>query len=105
MTVPQPATGIEAVRATEHLSRLSAARSAAMHRPLTPEETSRLDKLRDQQCPHCLGWHARACPKVKAVGFYQNGNLASVEYWAPKDIDWDGVVFDNPADASGSETQ
>lgn len=42
-------------------------------------------------CQHCGGVHTRACPRVKATSYHENGKLAQVEYWQ----DWpkDDVIF------------
>lgn len=49
--------------------------------------------FRERRCSHCGGAHARACPKVRKFEFHQNGNLQSVEFWAPgqwsdEDVQW-----------------
>ena len=45
------------------------------------------------QCPHCMGVHSEACPRVKSREHYENGAIKRVEYWAEGDWDSAGVVW------------
>ena len=50
------------------------------------------------QCPHCMGVHAEACPRVKSREHYENGALKRIDYfaegdWNPEPIIWAEDVF------------
>lgn len=32
------------------------------------------------QCPFCQGYHTNACPSVKSVEYYENGQIKRIEY-------------------------
>jgi hypothetical protein len=113
VTVPyvQPAPqqpsvpGVEA-GAWNQVERLAAARRAAgSHRPLTDEELARLDRMEGDRCFYCTGFHAKYCPRVREIEFHPNGNLARVAYWHDNQVDWSGVVFDNPPEAAAPEPE
>lgn len=42
-----------------------------------PERKARFFVL---QCPHCKGIHAGACPAVRRIEHYENGNIKSVVF-------------------------
>jgi hypothetical protein len=62
------------------------------------------DIFRARQCKHCLGAHARACPRVRRLEWHPNGQLAAVEFWQagqwPEDIVLWPEDIDVPAPAS-----
>ena len=50
------------------------------------------------QCPHCLGVHSQACPKVKERTHYENGQLKRIVFyndgeWDPESVVWLEDVF------------
>ena len=54
---------------------------------LTAEERNALKALgifserQDKPCEDCLGYHLRACPRVKSQEWLGNGNRVKVEYF------------------------
>lgn len=75
-----------------HLQRL-----AQLRRPLGMTEEQAAELEDDDRCIYCLGFHRRACPKVRSLDFHPNGNLARVVYFRADEIDWSGVLFDDIA--------
>ena len=45
------------------------------------------------QCPHCLGVHAEACPRVKSREHYENGQLKRVDYFGEGEWDSGPIVW------------
>jgi hypothetical protein len=87
----------ESFVALRQLQQLSARRPRAM----TEKE---IEALADEpSCMHCGGWHSRACPRIRAVEWHPNGNLAKVEYWPFAEVNWDGVLFDDVAPAEAEQ--
>lgn len=63
------------------------------HRRSWPQDQELLsvDEFEAAKCQHCGGVHLRACPRVKKLQFYENGNIAAVEFWrtwAQENIMW-----------------
>jgi hypothetical protein len=62
--------------------------------PLTPEEAAELWRLfRERRCQHCLGSHARACPRVRELSFHPDAKLARVRFWRDGEWSADGVLW------------
>jgi hypothetical protein len=55
--------------------------------------------FREHQCEHCGGAHARACPRVRALAFHENGRIAQVTFWA--DGSWTSDHVQWPEDLPG----
>lgn len=74
--------------------------------PLTPEEAAELWRLfRERRCQHCLGSHARACPRVRELSFHPDAKLARVKFWPDGQWSADGVLWpeDLPPEPGESE--
>lgn len=82
----------QASMAMARLNRLSAQR--ARERGATEQELAELSESLSK-CQHCGGYHLRACPRVKLLSFFPNGQIASVEFWPWEDVDWQHVVFED----------
>lgn len=79
----------EAIAAQEELAKTQLAEL-----DLTREEAAELwQQFRGRLCQHCLGAHARACPRVRELSFHPDAKLARVRFW--RDGDWsdDGVLW------------
>lgn len=61
---------------------------------LLPTTTSGTLSLKT--CQHCGGIHSGQCPRIKAIEYYQNGNVRRVEYHAPTDTVSIGGVSISP---------
>lgn len=66
---------------------------------LTAEERAAVLKL--PACQHCLGRHARACPRVRELRFHTSGTIAVVKFWPdgkwPTDqVIWPEQLVDTP---------
>lgn len=35
------------------------------------------------ECQHCGNWHSGVCPRIKAIEYHPNGQIARVEYHDP----------------------
>ena len=56
----------------------------------------------DQKCPHCgAGPHQGVCPTIKAIEYYENGQVKRVEYKCPTDFVPMGGVKGNGLEARG----
>jgi hypothetical protein len=91
--VPTAPESLQAFRKLEALAHQRRVATGTASRPLTDSERQQLPA--DMQCIHCMGWHVRACPRVKLLDWHPNGKLSHVEYWPPREIDWGGVVWDD----------
>jgi hypothetical protein len=62
--------------------------------PLSADEAAELWKLfRERRCQHCLGSHARACPRVRELAFHPGGQLSGVKFWADGQWSADGILW------------
>jgi hypothetical protein len=67
---------------------------------LTPDEVAELwRQYRKRKCDHCLGAHARACPRVRRLEFHENGRLRSVSFWPRGEWSDEGILW--PEDIPG----
>lgn len=58
---------------------------------LTVEERAEVLKL--PACQHCLGRHARACPRVRELRFHPTGTIAVVKFWPDGKWPTDQVIW------------
>jgi hypothetical protein len=62
--------------------------------PLTPEESAELWRVfRERLCRHCLGAHARACPRVRELRFHPDAKLAVVKFWRDGEWSQEGIMW------------
>jgi hypothetical protein len=50
-----------------------------------------------QSCLHCGGIHLRACRRVKAITWHNDGSVISAEYWPDGTWDESNITFPEEA--------
>ena len=58
-----------------------------------------MSRAERDKCAHCGGLHARACPRVASIEYWESGSIKRVRFW--KTFDDDGVIW--PEDLFGSD--
>jgi hypothetical protein len=85
---------LEGARREVIVAREELAKTQLAEPPLSPEEAAELwRQFRGRLCQHCLGAHARACPRVRELSFHPDAKLSRVRFW--RDGEWsdDGVLW------------
>jgi hypothetical protein len=56
-----------------------------------------------EQCQHCGGIHARACPRVSSLKWHTDGSLIEVSYWPDREWSRADIIF--PEDVYGDDDE
>lgn len=70
---------------------------------LTPQDKDDARTIfgKGEQCIHCGGIHARACPRISTLEWHTDGNLIKVSYWPENRWSDDTIIF--PEDVYGDD--